>query len=323
LDQEGYFLVINLNQLRAFYQAARCQNFSLAAKTLFVTQPAVTAQVKLLEENCGFNLFIKRGGKLYLTEEGKDIYEYACKIFNYEEKIEQVIERTREYRHGALRLGTVRTYARYFLPFLISLFRQSHPKIIIHMDEGNSLEMMNSLYELKNHVVILARLEDNPEVCFKPLSLDELVLILPPDHDLARNKVVSMEELKDERIIMKEEGSGTRKLVDALFERSGVTPNVLMETTDAEIIKMLVQHGEGISFLAKETVAAELRDHKLATVHLKGKRTFWDVGIAYLETIPISPPTRAFLNTLDTLMTDGKPVHGLADLAPRMLNLHA
>jgi DNA-binding transcriptional LysR family regulator len=103
--------MINLNQLRAFYQAAKCQNVSVAAQQLFVSQPAVTAQIKLFEDSCGLRLFKKKGRNLYLTDEGKTLFNYARKIFEYERKIEDAVGQMKELKKGSLRLGSARTYA--------------------------------------------------------------------------------------------------------------------------------------------------------------------------------------------------------------------
>ena len=255
--------MINLNQLRAFYQTAKCQNVSVAAKQLFVSQPAVTAQIKLFEDSCGLKLFKKKGRNLYLTDEGKTLFNYARKIFEYEKKIEDAVLQMKELKQGSLRLGSARTYARYFMPFLLTGFRDAFPQIKIHFDEGSSREMIHSLTDLKNEVVIIARAEDHPNVAFIPFSREELVLILPPSHRLADKEGIGFEQIAEEPIIMKDPGSGTRKLVDELFAKNSCTPNILMETGDAEIIKLLVQHGEGISFLVKEAVAVELQEKKL------------------------------------------------------------
>ena len=228
--------MINLNQLRAFYQAAKYQNFSRAAKNLFVSQPAVTAQVKLFEDYCGLKLFKKKGRNLYLTDEGKALYDYASKIFEYEKKLEDVLEQLKELEKGNLRLGSARTYARYFMPFLLTGFRETYPHIKIHLDEGSSLDMIQSLIDLKNEVVIIAKPEKNPDITFIPFSREEVVLILSPHHRLASKSAITFEQLADEPIIMKDLGSGTRKLVDELFVKNDCPLNILMETGDAEII---------------------------------------------------------------------------------------
>ena len=265
--------MLNLNQLRAFYQVAKCQNVSLAAKQLFVSQPAVTAQVKLFEESCGLKLFKKKGRNLTLTDEGKTLFNFSRKVFEYEKKIEDALARMKTLKKGNLKLGSARTYARYFMPFLLTGFRDAFPDIKIHLDEGSSREMIYSLIELKNEVVIIAKADDHPNIAFIPFSQEELVLILSPNHRLASQGRIGFEQIAEEPIIMKDSGSGTRRLVDGLFSNNGFAPNVLMETGDAEIIKLLVQHGEGISFLVKEAVAVELQEKKLVSMPLEADRS--------------------------------------------------
>ena len=118
---------------------------------------------------------------------------------------------------------------------------------------------------------------------------------------------------------MKDTGSGTRRLVDEVFANNGFTPNVLMETGDAEIIKLLVQHGEGISFLVKEAVAIELQEKKLVSTPLKKDHIFLDVTIAYLKNQPLSPPAQAFLNSLKKLGTKKMRFQGMGALMTKML----
>jgi DNA-binding transcriptional LysR family regulator len=311
--------VINLNQLRAFYQVAKCQNVSRAARQLFVSQPAVTAQVKLFEESCRLKLFKKKGRSLMLTDEGKTLFNFARKIFKYEKKIEDAVLQMKELKKGNLKLGSARTYARYFMPFLLTGFRDAFPDIKIHLDEGSSREMINSLIELKNEVVIIAKVDDYPNIEFLPFSREELVLILSPNHRLASQDHIGFDQIAEEPIIMKDPGSGTRRLVDDLFSKKGAMPNVLMETGDAEIIKLLVQHGEGISFLVKEAVAVELREEELVAVPLKEDAIFLDVTIAYLKNQPLSPSGQAFLNSLKKLGTKKMRFEGMGALMTKML----
>ncbi len=311
--------MLNLNQLRAFYQVAKCQNVSLAARQLFVSQPAVTAQVKLFEESCGLKLFKKKGRNLILTDEGKTLFNFSRKIFEYEKKIEDAVAQMKALKKGNLKLGSARTYARYFMPFLLTGFRNAFPDIKIHLDEGSSREMIHSLIELKNEVVIIAKADDHPNIAYIPFSREELVLILSPNHRLVRQDSISLEQMAEEAIIMKDPGSGTRRLVDGLFSDNGITPNVLMETGDAEIIKLLVQHGEGISFLVKEAVAIELQEKKLVSVPLKADPLFLDVTIAYLKNQPLSPPAQAFLDSLKKLGTKKMRFQGMGALMTKML----
>jgi DNA-binding transcriptional LysR family regulator len=161
--------------------------------------------------------------------------------------------------------------------------------------------------------------EEHPNVAFIPFSREELVLILPPNHHLADKDSIRFEQIAEAPIIMKDTGSGTRKLVDELFAKNNCTPNILMETGDAEIIKLLVQHGEGISFLVKEAVAVELQEKKLVTVPIGKESIFLDVSIAYLKKQPLSLPAQAFLASLEDLGTKKMRFHGMGALMAKML----
>ena len=312
--------MLNFNQLRTFYYAAKNLNFTAAASELFITQPAVTAQVKSFEEFCSLKLFKKKGRKLHLTDEGQALFEYAENIFKYEKEILNVIDDMKELKRGDLRLGTTKTYARYFMPFLISSFRKAYPHIKIHLDEGSSRDMIHSLVDLKNEVAVIARAEDHPDVSFFPFSREEMVIIASTDHPFAaKKKAVSFRQLAQEPFIMKEDGSCTQKLVERLFAREECEPNLLMETSNTEFIKQLVMRGEGISFLVKEAVDAEIKEGKLTTIPLKGSKIFLDVSIAYLKDQIMSPAAAAFVDTLRRLETEVLHPMGIGALMAKML----
>ncbi len=302
-----------------FYYAARYLNFTRAAEKLLITQPAVTAQIKFFEENLGLKLFKKKGGKLHLTEEGKSILEYARGLFACEKELETAVEEIKKMRRGNLRIGTARTYARYFMPFLISHFREAHPDIHIQLDEGNSQELIQGLIHLKNELVVISNTEEHPDVSLDLLSHEDVVLILSPEHRLAGEDTVDFGDLAGEPIILKEEGSGTRKLVEGLFREHGGSPRVLMETSDAEMIKFLVQHGEGVAFLVREAAASEIREGKLVFRHLKGKALHLDVNVGYLKNQPLSRPAEAFLDSLRKLGTNKMRFQGMGRLMEEML----
>ena len=121
-------------------------------------------------------------------------------------------------------------------------------------------------------------------------------------------------------IILKEEGSGTKKLVEGLYREHGGSPNVLMETSDAEMIKFLVRHGEGVAFLIREAVASEIRGGGLVFRHLKGKTLYLDVTVGYLKNQPLSRPAEAFLDCLGKLRTKEMRFQGMGRLMEKMLS---
>jgi DNA-binding transcriptional LysR family regulator/HD superfamily phosphohydrolase YqeK len=311
--------MLNLNQLRVFYYAAKNLSFTAAAGELFITQPAVTAQIKSFEEYCNLKLFKRRGRRIFLTDEGKFLYDYAAKIFRSEKEIENVIDDMRELKRGILSLGTTKAYARYFMPLMISSFHKNYPHIKIQLNEGSSLDMINSLLEFKIEVAVIAKAADHPEVHFFPFSQEEMVLIVATDHPLRDKKGITFKDLSTEPFIMKEKGSGTRKLVEELFEAEQCTPDILMETSNTEFIKQLVQRGEGVSFVVREAVAAELKEKKLAVAPLKGSKVYLEVSIAYLKDQVLSPPARAFVDTLIGLKSDEMHPMGIGLMMAKIL----
>lgn len=312
--------MLNLHQLRVFYFAAKYLNFSRAAEKLFITQPAVTSQVKFLEENLDIKLFKKKGGRFQLTEEGKIIYEYARSLFLCEKELQTAVDEIKKLKRGTLRIGTARTYARYFMPFLISRFREAHPRIQIHLDEGNSLEMIRSLSDLKNELVIISKTDDNPDISLEPFSREEVILILSPEHRLAGKGTVKFEDFCSEPILLKEEGSGTRKLIEELYEKYDRSPKVLMETSDAEMIKLLVRHRQGIAFLVREAAASEIQEGKLAFVLIRGEKIYLDLHIGYLKNQPLSRPAEAFLECMRKLGTKKMCFQGMGEFMEKKLS---
>jgi DNA-binding transcriptional LysR family regulator len=312
--------MLNFNQLRIFYHAAKNLNYTRAAGELFITQPAVTAQVKSFEEYCGLKLFKKKGRRIHLTDEGRSLFEYAEIIFKYEKEIENTIDDMRELKRGVLSLGTTKAYARYFMPTMITTFHKNYPKIRIELNEGSSLDMIHSLLDFKIEVAVIAKAEENPRVNFFPFSREEMAVIVAPDHPLAGKKAIAFARLAPEPFIMKEKGSGTRKLVEQLFTKEACTPNILMETSNMEFIKQLVQRGEGVSFLVREAVAADLDEKKLTAVPLKGPKVYLDVSIAYLKDQVLAPPAKAFVDTLGQLKSGDMHPMGIGLLTAKILS---
>lgn len=311
--------MLNLHHLRVFYLTAKHLSCTKAAEQLFFTQPAITSQLKRFEDWCELKLFKKRGRNIYLTEEGRLLYEQVKGIFDWETRVEALIEELKGLKKGVLRLGTTKTYARYFMPALISSFHSAYPGIKIHLDEGSSLEMINSLVELRNEVAVIAKAADNPDVEFIPFSQEELVTIVPPFHPLARKGEAEVEDLAKEPLIMKEQGSGTRKKVEAMFSQHNLNPNILMETSNAEFIKQLVARGEGISFLVREAVGFELREGKLTAVRIRGHAISLDVSIAYLRGQHLTRAGQAFLDLLLSMIPRKEEDAGIKSIMARVL----
>jgi len=290
--------VLNPYQLRAFYEAAKSMNFTIAAKNLFVSQPAVTTQIKLFEEYCNLRLFKRKGRRMDLTSEGESLFYYAEKVFQLEKKIEKVIKEFHGLKRGYVRLGTTKTSVRYSIDSIMLSFHKSFPDIKIKVQEGTSMEMLQSLLDFRNDLALVAHTEDNPNIDFITLGKEEIFLIAAPGHYLANKNNISFNELDGVPVIIKEIGSGTRKVVDNYFARSGVKPKILIETNKIELIIELVKQGEGISFLARRVIEKEIAGGTLIAIPIKPEKLFLNVGIAYLNDEQLSPAAKALLDFL-------------------------
>lgn len=310
--------MLNLNQLRAFYCAAKNYSFTKAADELLITQPAVTAQVKHFEAFCELKLFKRKGREIYLTDEGETLFLYTRRLFEYEKIVESALDDLRQLKQGVLRIGTTTTYMHSLMPLITRFFQDNYPDIKLFLDEGSSLAMIDSLLKRSNEIAVITRVKNIDEVEFIPFAEEEVIPILSPGHPLVNEATLSVEACAREPLILRESGSGTRKFIDDLFRRHRCTPNILMETSNSELIKQLVAGGHGISFLVKETVFNYLEQKKLASVPFKDENVHIDVHIAYLRNQPLSSPAQAFLTALDYLARgDQRPINGIRSILSR------
>ncbi len=287
--------MINLNQLRAFYYVARYTSYTVAAEKLCITQPAVTAQIKLFETHYSMKLFKRQGREISLTHAGKILFEKAEKIFSLEEEVEFTLNQMQSLKQGLLEIGCTKAYAKHIMPSIISVFHRAYPNIKIILEEGSSMAMINSLRDFKNEVIVVAQMDVNDDrIQFVPFSQEEIVLILPARHPLTRKNEIVFQDLSREPLIIKGTGSGTRKKISDLYKKHQIVPNVFMESNNTEFITNLVEKGEGISFLVKPSVEGKAREKKIAIRRLKDERLFLDVSLGFAKGTPLSPPALAF-----------------------------
>lgn len=275
--------MLNLNQLRSFYEVAKALNFSVAAEKLCVTQPAISKQVKCFEEFCELKLFYKKRKEIFLADEGKKILVYATQIFEMERQLEEVIIGLKNLKHGALRIGTTKTYARWFISPLLTGFQKKFPNVILDLDEGSSLEMLKSLAEFKNSIAIVAKLENDPDIRFIPLMLEDIVLIASPDHLLAKKSPILFSDLKNIPVVMKEKGSGTRKLIDESFDQEDIKPTIFAQTSNMEFIKQMVRMNKAVSFVVRGAVENELSKGELRSIPIENKKLALKIYFAYMN----------------------------------------
>lgn len=295
---------LNLNQFRTFYVAARCGTISLAAEKLFISQPAVSMQIKGLEEQYGVILLIRKKRGLELTEAGQKVYKIAERIFELVAEVDNFLKREAETSKGILKIGSTKTLVRYLMSRYISEFREAYPTVQIQIDEGSSEEMIRSVLEDRNDLAIVGRLTYDEKLRVIPFSRDEVVLVSAPDHAFCSRSAVSIQDLRSENLILREKGSGTRKLVEEIFEAQGFAPSAFIEAGNVDFIKELVEMGKGMAMLAKMGVESDIQEGRLVAIPLLGgpfilgidvivkkQRTLSRADLAFLEfLIPVRPP---------------------------------
>jgi len=315
--------MINLNQLRSFYYVADNLSYTIAAKKLFISQPAVTAQVKLFEKYYDVQLFNKVGKKVILTHMGKILFEKAGLLFDIENELEQTLTQRKELNYGLLELGCTKAYARHIMPSIISVFHRSHPGIKVILKEGSSMKMINSLRDFKNEVVVVAKMEvDDSRIQFVPFSREEVVIALPTDHPLTRKKELMFHDIALEPVIMKAEGSGTRKQVLDLYKQYNAAPNISMESNNTEFIVKLVEQGEGISFLVRPAIDHRVKKNKIAARQIKNVRLSLDVCLGYSKNTPLSPAAKAFYDVVKKSFMEKSPREGVGSVMAKILADH-
>ncbi len=315
--------MVNLNQLRAFYYVAKHSSYTIAAEKLYISQPAVTAQIKLFEKFYDMKLFKRQGKKLYLTYTGKTLFEKAGEIFNIEDEVEIILTHLKELNHGVLSIGCTKAYAKYIMPSIISVFHRAYPDIKVILEEGSSMSMINSLQECRNEVVVVAQMEiSDSSIQFIPFSQEEVVIVLPVDHPLTQKKELEFNDIVMEPVILKGKGSGTRKKIMELYEQNGAEPNVFMESSNTGFIIELVERKEGISFLVEPSIDQRVKEQRLTWRTLKDTRIFLDVSFGYSKQTPLSPPAKAFYEIIKNSFFEQSPRGGIGSIMAKMLANH-
>ena len=258
-------------RLQVFHTVARLLSFTKAAETLHMTQPAVTFQVRQLEEHFNTRLFDRTHNRISLTEAGNIVYAYADRIFELYGQMENAVREITGEISGALTIGASTTVAEYMLPSLLGDFKAKYPDVDIHLKVSNS-EGIVSMVE--NNAIDLGVVEsavNNKNLMVETCRTDQLVAITPPNHPLAKKEKIKLEDLLQYPFICREEGSGTREVISeyiSAVDKTGNGLNISMELGSPEAVKGAVEAGMGISVVSRATIQKELKLGSLAEIPL-------------------------------------------------------
>ncbi len=290
---------LNLNQLRSFYLAAKEKSITKAAEALHVTQPAVTMQIKSFEKNLEMQLFRKFGKDLQLTDAGAALFAYAERIFLIVGELEHALKSWGNLNLASLTIGTTRSFARHLMPELLSRFQQRYPKVKVSLKVGSSQEIADGLALFKYDLAIIGRLPGLGKLAVIPYNREEFCLVVSPQHRFVLKKNISLRDLKNEPIIIRESGSGSRHAILSLLNSYDVKPSVLVEAGSVEFIKEYIIKGHGISFLYKPEVELEAKTGLLKAFDVAEGPILVQTDIVYLKEADLSTPARDFLRLIE------------------------
>ncbi|MBL4692287.1 MAG: LysR family transcriptional regulator [Magnetovibrio sp.] len=250
-----------------------------------LTQPAVSMQVKQLEEQIGQPLFEQMGKKIYLTEAGREVRQYARAIMQQLEDLRSGLDSLKGLERGTLRIS-VATTAHYFAPKLLSIFYERYPGVNVKLDVTNREQLITQLINNEVDMVIMGRPPEETDIEGGVFMENPLVLIAPKEHPFGREKSIQLDRLENEIFLVREEGSGTRKAMELFFTQHGIEMTTGMEVSSDEAIKQSVQAGLGLGIMSRDAVQNELQLGQLIVpdilhfpimrqwhvLHRKGKR---------------------------------------------------
>jgi len=269
---------MTLNQLRIFEAVARHCHFTRAAEELYLSQPSVSVQVRELEKECGLPLLTQQGKRVYLTDEGRLLADYAVRVLALVADAQAAMAEARDLSSGRLHVGASTTVATYVLPRLLGLYKARHPGIAVHLVSGNSEEIQRRLVRNELDFGLVEGATILPDLVAEPYMDDELVpIVAPSDPLVTAASGAGAGLLMGATFILREPGSGPREVMEAALRAAGVQPLGTMELGSTEAIKRAVAAGLGVSLVSRYALDLDIAAGLLVVPDLPwlcARRTF-------------------------------------------------
>jgi len=256
---------VTFRQLKVFEAVARHLSFTRAAEELHLTQPAVSMQVKQMENAIELPLFEQMGKRVYLTEAGNVMRHYSRVIAENLREAAQAVEELKGIEGGRLQISVAST-VNYFATRLLSDFCRQHSGVRVSLDVTNRESLLHQLEENRTDIVLMGKPPGALEVVAEPFMDNPLVVIAPAEHALAKRRKIPLAKLRGETFLMREQGSGTRITMEKFFNEKGIAPSTSIEMSSNEAIKQCVQAGLGLGIVSLHTVELELEIGRLITL---------------------------------------------------------
>ena len=289
---------MNLDQIRNFYEVAVHRSFTLAAEKLFRTQPAISTQVRMLEEELGEKLFDRIGKKVCLTQAGELLFGYAERLLRLHDEAKLAITELNTSPRGKLLIGANEATCLYVLPQLFALFKEKYPEVQISIYRNFSKKVVDKILENQLDFGIVTLPVPEHDLHVKPIAEDELWLITSPSHPLAVQPSVVLEDVVSHPFIFHKAGTTRERLVKhlgPLWEKM----NISMELASIETIKKFVSIGMGISIVPKSYVTDEMERGTLRLVRVRNFKLIRKLGLIHRKNRYMSRASKAFLEVVE------------------------
>jgi len=285
---------LSFRQLRVFLEVAQRGGVTAAANALHLTPPAVSMQIKELENQVGLQLFDRNGRTLVLSTAGEYFVVHAKRMLGALRDADNAMARFKKLEHGLLTVGMVST-AKYFVPRLLGLFRQEHPGIEVRLTVANNREsLLTQMDAGQIDLSIMGRPPPELSTRSEAFAAHPLVFVAPPGHPLMRIGHPPLKALAGYPFIVREQGSGTRNAMESFFADQRFEPQITMEMSSNEAIKQAVMADMGISFLSLHTIGLELRMGLLRRIDVEGTPIMRTWHVVHLQSKVLSPAAEAF-----------------------------
>lgn len=291
-----------LPHLATFAKAAEQGSFTAAASELGITQAAVSQRIAVLEKELRTSLFDRRSGKIALTERGQRLYKFARKILDLHMQARTSLNGFHPAVSGDLPIAASSVPGEYFLPPLLSAFQAEHPGVHVRATVSDSSLVLKDIEKGRATLGLVGQKTENPNLEFRPIASDSLVLIVNSKHPSLGRKTLSLKALRNERLIIREPGSGSRCALENGLARAGTSLaalNVTLELGSNAAIKDAVQRGLGVAFLSQLAVQKEISSGELQSIAVKDVDLERDFYLVFDRRRPLPPTAAAFLHFLE------------------------
>ncbi len=264
-------------RLQVFYSVAKNLSFTKASQELYITQPAITKHIKELEEEYGLRFFDRKGNRIYLTNAGQVLLDHAEQILSLHRKLDFEMSTFKDRVSGQLKLGASTTIAQYVIPQVLSAFHKKFPKIKLSLLNGNTQYITDTLLKGEIDMGIVEGKSKNKDILYDRFISDEVVAVVNAESELASLGEISLKDLMEIPIVLRERGSGTREVIEYELKKKKIrlsALNVVMYLGSTETLKSFISSSSCLGFLPVVSITKELNRGLYKTVNIKGLKIF-------------------------------------------------